>query len=196
MSRKKKNKKAKKEVEINVEEEVTAAEEITPDEENENAAKDDEKLQEEPLSEEDKNYLEMLQRLKAEFDNYKKRSTKEKQELAGFIKSQLIMKLLPVIDDFERMFDHSYENEKDQSHSEFIKGSEIIIDKFLSILKDEGLEKIESVGEKFDPNLHEALFMEPTKEGEDNIVLEEFEKGYLFDSKLVRPVKVKVSKKE
>jgi len=137
----------------------------------------------------DEKYLERLQRLQAEFVNYKKRIEREKLELSDFFKSELIGSLLPVIDDFERMLDHS--NNED---NEFLRGIELIYQKLLDILKDQGLQPIESVGQKFDPNLHEAILIETSENGEDETVAEELRKGYIFNNKLLRPAQVKVIK--
>lgn len=131
------------------------------------------------------NYLEMLQRLRAEFENYKKRVEKEKLELSTLIKSQLIYNLLPVIDDFERLLNNSHSYSK-----EIIK---LIYNKLMSILKEEGLQQIESVGKEFNPEIHEAVLTEHSGDDSNNKILEEWQKGYLFKSKLLRPAKVKVS---
>ncbi len=139
----------------------------------------------------DRDYFDMLQRLKAEFENYKKRVRRERIELSDFVKSDLIGKFLPVIDDFERMFDNSQHIEEAQ-----LNVNKLIYAKLITILENEGLEPIDAVGEEFDPEWHEAVVIEKGEDGEDNIVLEEWEKGYLFKSKLLRPAKVKVFKKE
>lgn len=133
------------------------------------------------------NHLEMLQRLKAEFENFKKRVERENMELSTFIKSQLIYKLLPVVDDFERMLNNSHAESE-----EVVKGIKLIYDKLISILEDEGLQQIESIGKDFNPEIHEAVLIESGDDNQDNKILEEWQKGYLFKSKLLRPAKVKV----
>jgi molecular chaperone GrpE len=136
-------------------------------------------------------YLDQLQRLQAEFMNYKKRVEKERLELSDLFKSELVGSLLPVIDDFERMLDHS-----DGENNEFLKGVKLIYQKFIDVLKEQGLKTINAKGQKFDPRLHEAMLTENTENGDDEIVAEEWRKGYLFNDRLLRPAQVKVLKSE
>ena len=135
------------------------------------------------------NCFDQLQRLKAEFANYKKRVDKERLELSNIFKSELVISLLPAIDDFERFFDHAHSEEED-----LVKGVKLIYQKFLDILKMQGLNPIKAVGEKFDPAIHEAVYVEQTENGEDGLISEEWRKGYLFNKKLIRPTQVKVVK--
>jgi molecular chaperone GrpE len=159
------------------------------DEQQQDSAEDQQ--QEQQQMSEERDYISMLKRLKAEFENYRKRVQKEKAELSDYVKSDLIGKLLPVIDDFERMFDNSQHLDETQ-----LNANKLIYSKLISILENEGLEPIDAVGEEFDPEWHEAVVIEKGEEGEDNTVVEEWQKGYLFKSKLLRPAKVKVFKKE
>ena len=146
----------------------------------------DESIVDSETTENENNHLEMLQRLKAEFENYKKRVTREKLELSTLFKSQLVGNLLPIIDDFERMFENSSEK------NDVIK---LIYNKFLSVLKEEGLELIESVDKEFDPEFHEAIMIETGDDDDcNNKILAEIQKGYIFKEKLLRPAKVNVYK--
>ena len=140
---------------------------------------------------EGKKYLEQLLRLQAEFMNYKKRVEKERLELSDLFKSELVGSLLPVIDDFERMLDHS-----NGENNEFLKGVKLIYQKFIDVLKEQGLKTIHAKGQKFDPRLHEAMLTENSENGDDEIVAEEWRKGYLFNDRLLRPAQVKVLKSE
>ena len=144
-----------------------------------------------PSDAERNNYREQLQRLQAEFANYKKRIEREKLELSVFLKSELVIALLPIIDDFERMIDHS-----DHDDNEFLKGTTLIYQKLMDILKTQGLKPIDAVGQKFDPSFHEAIITESTYDKEDETVVEEWRKGYLFHDRLLRPAQVKVLKNE
>jgi molecular chaperone GrpE len=137
----------------------------------------------------DTNCLEQLQRLQAEFSNYKKRNEKERDQLYLLAKGDMILKILPVLDDFERMIAH-HEN-RDPIQCESIK---LIVNKLNKILIDEGLEEIQPVGKQFDPDLHEAVGIEQTDEKRENLVLEEWRKGYQYQGKLLRPSHVKVGK--
>lgn len=138
-----------------------------------------------------KNYVEQLQRLQAEFANYRKRIEKEKLELSTFYKSELVSALLPIIDDFERMLNHT-----DDSNNELLTGVRLIFQKLLDILQSQGLKPIVAIGQKFDPTIHEALFVERTDNGDDETVIEEWQKGYFFNDRLLRPAQVTVSKNE
>lgn len=134
-------------------------------------------------------YLSMVQRLQAEFENYKKRAERERIEYMEQANSQLILKLLSVLDNFER----GLASEKSDSDS-FRKGVDMIFSQLKSILEAEGLSVIEAEGEEFDPYYHEAVLTE-VGDYDDDIVIEEFEKGYMFKSKVLRPSKVKVGKR-
>jgi len=140
------------------------------------------------LIQEKEEYLNDLKRLKAEFENYMKRTEKERLELHHSAKKDLIIKLLEVIDNFERALEHL------QSESNEIKeGIELIFKQLLKLLEDEGIKTIKSLGETFDPFLHEALTTENGEE--DNKVSEELQKGYTYKDKVIRPSKVKITKK-
>ena len=132
---------------------------------------------------------ETLQRLQAEFENYKKRTDKEKEQFCKFSNKELILKLLPLLDNFELAL-KNVENNK-----EFVKGVELIFSQFIETLEKEGLKKINTVGQKFSPYLHEALMQDKNKDKQDNEILEEFQKGYTLNDQVIRHSKVKVNKK-
>lgn len=140
---------------------------------------------------EENKYIEQLQRLQAEFMNYKKRTERERLELSNLFKSELVSSLLPVIDDFERMLDHSNDEK-----NEFLKGIKLIYQKFIDVLKGQGLKLIEAKGQRFDPAVHEAVLSENNENDGDEIVVEEWRKGYLLNDRLLRPAQVKVLKSE
>ncbi len=131
---------------------------------------------------------EMLQRLQAEFDNYRKRTDGECQNFKKYAEEGMIKSLLPVLDTFEFAF-----ASKDKPE-EFYKGVEMIYAQLYQMLEEKGLVRLQSEGEKFDPREHEALLTEESK-GKENVVLEELQKGYKFNEKIIRMTKVKVSKK-
>jgi molecular chaperone GrpE len=134
-------------------------------------------------------YLEHLRRLQAEFDNYRKRVKKENESLYAFAQGDLMGKLLPVIDDLERMLNHDDENSRDM-----IEGIRLIYKNLNKILVEQGLKEIPAVGESFDPEQHEAVGVEEVGENQDGIVTEEWQKGYRFGGRLLRPSRVKVGK--
>ncbi|MBF1053848.1 nucleotide exchange factor GrpE [Parvimonas sp. G1641] len=128
-----------------------------------------------------------LLRLQADFVNYKNRTEREKSNSIILANEGLILKLLPVLDNFNRAFAHV--NLEDDA----VKGFVMIKDQFESILKSEMVEEIESDGATFDPNLHNAVMTESKEGVESGIVLETFEKGYKIKDKVIRPSMVKVS---
>lgn len=128
-----------------------------------------------------------LLRLQADFVNYKNRTEREKSNSIILANEGLILKLLPVLDNFNRAFTHL--NIEDEA----IKGFVMIKEQFESILKTEMVEEIESDGAVFDPNLHNAVMTESKDGVESGIVLETFEKGYKIKDKVIRPSMVKVS---
>ena len=132
---------------------------------------------------------ETLQRLQAEFENYKKRADKEKEEFVKYAKAELIAKLLPSLDTFEI----ALKNTKD--HEKFVKGMEMVFAQLYSALEAEGLRPIQAQGKKFDPYYHEVMLKQKS-EKEEGIVLEELQKGYMFKDKVLRYSKVKISEKE
>jgi len=126
-----------------------------------------------------------LQRLQAEFENYKKYVDKEKTEFVKYSKAVIIQDLLPILDSFELALKNTTDKEK------LIKGIELIYSQLYSLLEKEGLKKIPTKG-KFDHNLHEVLLKERSNKEEDTI-LEELQKGYMLGDKILRHSKIKVA---
>ncbi len=140
----------------------------------------------EELEREKEEYLQGYLRLRADFENYKRRTRQEMQQAADGGKEELLTQLLPVLDNLERALASAGEPEKWRS------GIEMIFRQFLGVLAETGLKPIPAVGESFDPKRHEALMREPSSQPE-NIILEELKKGYFFKDKTLRPSLVKVS---
>lgn len=130
-----------------------------------------------------------LQRLQAEFENYRKRIEREKEEFAKYAKAEMIAKLLHVLDTFEIALKSTKDTEK------FTKGMEMVYAQFLSALEAEGLRPIHAVGKQFDHNLHEVMLKQKS-DREEGIILEELQKGYMLKDRVLRYAKVKVSEKE
>jgi len=130
--------------------------------------------------------------LQAEFENFKKLKAKEKQEVLKFGNETLLQELIPVLDNMERALEHS-------AHADDVKaieeGVKITLNQFLKVLEKAGVERIEAVGQKFDPNVHEALYQEERDDMEPDTVVSEVQKGYLLNGRVVRPARVSVSKK-
>jgi len=132
-----------------------------------------------------------LLRVRADLDNYKKRTEREVSRIIENANAGLIKKLLPIIDDLERSLDPEHTKNKD---TELYKGIELIYKNLLSTLEEEGLEPMHAKGEPFEVDFHDAI-MQVKKEGiESDIVLEEHQKGYFLNGTVLRHAKVVVSK--
>ncbi|MDR2017585.1 MAG: nucleotide exchange factor GrpE [Syntrophobacterales bacterium] len=130
--------------------------------------------------------------LHAEFENFKRLKTKEVQEILKYGNETLLQELIPVLDNMEMALNHA-------SHTDDVKaieeGVKITFNQFLKVLEKAGVERIEAVGKKFDPNLHEALYQEERADMEPDTVISETQKGYTLNGRIVRPSRVSVSKK-
>jgi len=142
-----------------------------------------------------------LQRISADYANFQKRVPKQIADTICYEKEKIIKTLLPALDNFE----HTLQNapavllRKDEAAGAenvdvLIKGVQIIYDQMLDILKSHGVEQIKALGEKFEPALHQAIMQQAKSEQEENIVLEEFQKGYKLNGRVIRPTKVIVNK--
>lgn len=131
-----------------------------------------------------------LVRTMAEFDNYRKRSEKEKSQMFELGSKDIIEKVLPVIDNFERGLNSITEEEKEGA---FAKGIEAIYKQFLATLEGAGVKQIEAVGKVFDPNFHNAVMHVEDEEHGESEVVEEFQKGYMYRDIVVRHSMVKVA---
>lgn len=127
----------------------------------------------------------------AEFDNYKRRTDKEFLAVLQNASESLIIELLPVLDDFERFLEHAKNSENAQS---LVEGVELIYKKLYGILEKQGLKKMESIGEEFDPEKHQALMQVDSDKHESGHVVEEHLKGYVLNDKVIRHSQVLVAK--
>ncbi len=134
-------------------------------------------------------YKDLFLRKAAEFDNFKRRMEVETGSIIRFANEDLLMAILPVLDDLER----SLKNSKDAQDSALVKGIELIQQKMLKILEGQGVKPFETVGKEFDVHFHDAL-LQVRKEGvPPHTIVEEVEKGYLFHEKVLRHAKVIVA---
>ncbi len=138
-----------------------------------------------------KEHHDRLLRLAADFENYKKRAVKEKEEWTKFANEDLIRAILPFIDNLERAVNHA---QKVSDTGVLIEGVRLTLQQLLQTLNKFGLSTFESVGKPFDPKIHEAMLVVETDQHEPNQVVEEFQKGYLLNARLLRPATVSVSK--
>ena len=128
-----------------------------------------------------------LLRVRAEFDNFRKRSERERGDFIQFAAMDMVKDVLPVLDDFERAL------KVETADREYAKGVELIYQRLFDTLKKIGLEPIETAGRLFDPNVHQAVERVPTEEAEDQAILGEFQRGYNFKGRLLRPAMVRVA---
>lgn len=130
---------------------------------------------------------ELLLRRQAEFDNFRKRTEKERSEYLQYAGMELVRDMLPILDDFDRAL------KVEGGNPEYTKGVEMIYSRMYDTLKKLGLEPIETGGKTFDPHLHQAVERVETTDAPDGTILGEFQRGYHFKGKLLRPSMVKVA---
>jgi molecular chaperone GrpE len=130
---------------------------------------------------------ELLVRRQAEFDNFRKRTEKERSEYVQYAGTELVREMLPILDDFDRAM------KVEGGNPEYTKGVQMIHSRMYDTLKKQGLEPIETAGKSFDPHLHQAVERVETKDSPDGTILSEFQRGYNFKGKLLRPSMVKVA---
>jgi molecular chaperone GrpE len=140
-----------------------------------------------------KEYWDRILRLQADFENTRKRLEKEKQDFCKFANEGIILELLNILDDLGRTVELA--QSKHQDLSAFLKGVEMILAHLYDMLKEYGISPIEAEGKTFDPHLHEALMQVENKQLPEHTVVEELQKGYLLNDRVIRTAKVKVSKK-
>jgi molecular chaperone GrpE len=143
------------------------------------------------LAQEKAALYDQLLRRQAEFENYRKRVERERMESHHKARADLLVELLPVLDNFERALASLQTSGADAAGLRH--GVELIHRQFKDALTKFGLQPVEALGQTFDPHLHEAVTIEPTDEHKENTVIEEFERGYKLGDRLLRPAKVKVA---
>jgi molecular chaperone GrpE len=141
----------------------------------------------EALTKERDGLKDQILRSQAEFQNFRRRSEKEKLDFLEYASSEAIGALLPILDDFERAL------RTETADAEYAKGMTLIYQRFFDALKKLGLEPIESVGKPFDPHIHHAVEKEETADAPADIVLAEHQRAYNFKGRLLRPAMVKVA---
>jgi molecular chaperone GrpE len=129
----------------------------------------------------------LLQRRQAEFENFRRRNERERGELLEFASMDTVKALLPVLDDFERAL------KVESADTEYARGMELIYQRFYEALKKLGLEPISAEVPLFNPHIHHAVEMVDTKDHADQTILEEYQRGYYFKGRLLRPAMVKVA---
>lgn len=128
-----------------------------------------------------------VKRLQADFENFRRRTSKEREELANVVTQDLLKGMLPILDNFDR----AMAAEQKDSES-FQKGVEMIYTQLHETLKNDGLEPIETAGQKFDPNFHQAVMRVENPDLEDDTIAQELQKGYIVKGRVIRPSMVQV----
>ncbi|RAP76739.1 nucleotide exchange factor GrpE [Paenibacillus montanisoli] len=176
-----------KQEEYNAENEAQLNEEAAAPADNEGGASDSRLEELAKLAEENQQrYL----RAQADFDNFRRRTMKEKEELAQYASMKLIGQLLPVVDNFGRALEAAKSGGDVES---FSKGVDMIFRQLEQVLEAEGLKAMDAVGQPFNPDFHQAIMQVESDEHGEGIVVEEVQKGYVLKDKVLRPAMVKVS---
>lgn len=162
----------------------------TPEEDNAPEAESTEEKSEEKTEEKADDGNEKYVRLMAEFQNYKKRVAKEKNDIREYATEKLVMELLPVLDNFERALAASAEDDP----AGYAKGMELIFTQMVTELQKSGLTEVEAEGQDFDPTKHNAVMTEENEELESGKVSKVLQKGYALNDKVIRPSMVAVTK--
>jgi len=134
--------------------------------------------------------LDRLLRRQAEFDNFRRRADREKAEVIEYANSESVGAIVPILDDFERAL------KVENTGSEYSRGMELIYQRLSDALKKLGLEPISAKGQKFDPHIHHAVDRVETADAEEDTILDEYQRGYNFRGRLLRPAMVKVAVKK
>jgi molecular chaperone GrpE len=140
---------------------------------------------------------EQLLRAVADFDNYRKRIERERRELSDYAATDVLLELLPIIDNFERALQAPAGGDEafKKADEAFKKGVELIHKQMLDLLRKRGVTLIDALGADFDPNVHQAVIHEPSDEHREGEVMQELQRGYKLGDRLLRPAMVKVAKR-
>ncbi|WP_246049990.1 nucleotide exchange factor GrpE [Aquibacillus sediminis] len=167
---------------------VEETEQELVDESNEQEGPNDSEI--EALKQEKDEIYQRLLRIQAEYDNFRKRTQKEKQADRKYRSQAIVTELLPVVDNFERALQVEVE---DEAAASFVDGVKMVYRQLKDALEKEGVEEIKTVGEEFDPNVHQAVMQVEDDQFESNVVVEELQKGFKLNERVIRPAMVKVN---
>jgi molecular chaperone GrpE len=150
----------------------------------------------EDLTGEKNEQFEQLQRVSADYSNFQKRAPKQIADSVAYEKKAIIRSLLPSIDNFEHALSHASTAKGKEGLENLTKGVQMVFDHMMDALKTHGVERIDALGQPFDPNLHEAMMRRSTLEKDDDTILEVYQAGYMIGGQVLRPSKVIVNKIE
>jgi molecular chaperone GrpE len=182
------NKKSEEKETLKTDEELNDAAENEKEEVKDGAAEEQNQIAqlEQEVAELKDRYLRKV----AEFENYKRRTDNDQLNLLKYAAESFIIKLLPVVDDFERSLKHI---DTAQDMESLKKGIQLVYEKLMKVLNDQGIKKIEAAGKEFDVNYHEALMKRKEEGAEGEVVLDELETGYMYKDRVIRHTKVIVN---
>ncbi|TCK98401.1 molecular chaperone GrpE [Natranaerovirga hydrolytica] len=175
----------------NTQDETVAKEEIQEEAEVKKDKKKDKKKKKDDKDEKLDEYVDRLKRTMAEFDNYRKRTEKEKSQMYDKGKKDVLEQILPLIDNFERAL--SGNSNEDGEKDTFLQGVEMIYKQFLEMLEGYDIKVIDALEQEFDPKYHNAVMHIEDDQYGDNIIIEEFQKGYMYKEEVLRHSMVKVA---
>jgi len=147
----------------------------------------------EELEKEANEWKEKFLRKAAEFENYKRRTENDQLNLLNYAAESFIKKILPIVDDFERSLEHINDS---NDYEKLKEGVQLIYNKLVKVLEEQGVKKIDAVGKPFDVHFHEALMQKADNSVPPHTVLDELEKGYMYKDKVIRHAKVVVSSED
>jgi len=145
------------------------------------------------LKDEVNRYHDLYLRERAELDNFRKRTTRERSEAVRFASEPLIRDLLPVVDNLERALAHAEDTQLEDTQLPVLDGVRLVLKSLLEALRRHGVTRVEALGQSFDPNRHEAMAQVESAAHEPNRVVAEHQSGYLLHDRLIRPAMVSVS---
>ena len=148
------------------------------------------------VTDEKQGLFEQLQRVSADYANFQKRAPKQIADSVAYEKKGILRSLLPSIDNFEHALSHASTANGEEALDNIIKGIQLVFDHMLDALKTHGVERIDALGQPFDPNLHEAMMRRSEPDKDDDTVLEVYQAGYMMGEQVLRPSKVIVNKIE
>lgn len=152
-----------------------------------------EKIAELRPEKEEENFKEKYFYLAAEMENMRRRNERERENLLKYGNEKVLKGMLDVVDNLERTLE-AVQDEEDEKIKNIITGVEMVRNQFLDILKGHGLEEVLTLGEKFDPNFHEAMAQQPHETHENEVIISEYQKGYKLNGRLLRASKVVIVK--
>ena len=135
-------------------------------------------------------FRDLALRTQADFENYKKRAAREKEEAMRYANSALLERLIPIVDNFELGLDAA---RGESENSPVFSGMSMVLKQLMDFLTERGVQPIDAIGQKFDPNLHEAIAHEPSNEAPDGVIVRQTRRGYRMKDRLLRPSSVVVS---